>query len=1088
MSDKLYKISIEKLLKWILEEEKTNRIFGYYKDLFFIPADNQPFKLLKFGHNISTPFGVAAGPHTQLSQNIVLSWLFGARYIELKTVQILDEIKVSKPCIAMNDEGYNCEWSQELKIKESFDEYLNAWIIIHILRDKFGWNEFDDMIFNMSIGYNLSGIKSDSIQWFIDKMTNAESEIAEKVKSISKFYPRASEINIPKTISNSVTLSTMHGCPSYEIESIGKYLIEEKKLHTIIKLNPTLLGKDTVREILNQKLNYDIEVPDSAFEHDLMYEDAVKIIKILQTLAKNENVDFGLKLTNTLETVNKSGFLPDSEKMVYMSGRALHPISINLAAKLQNDFHAKLDISFSAGVDTFNFSKTIACGLKPITVCSDLLKPGGYSRLPQYIKMLQDEMQKFDSKNLVDFIKQTSEKNTYENAILKNLNEYAKDVLEDKRYTKSFIKNESIKTNRVLTQIDCIHAPCIESCAISQNVPDYMYYTSVRDYDSAFSIITDENPLPNITGMVCDHLCQSKCTRVNIDNSLLIREIKRFISANHFNENHKKINSRIKTKIAIIGAGPSGLSAAYFLIQAGFKVEIFEEKTSAGGMVSYAIPKFRIDRNQMLKDIERIKNLGVIFHFDFHIDKEKFNEIKNNFDYIYLAVGAQKGKSLNINGENLPNVFDQISFLKKINSGQNINLGKDVAIIGGGNSAMDAARTAKRIVGNGNVSVIYRRTQKEMPADKEEIKALLDEEIKLIELTVPEQILQSGNKLKLICTKVKLLHSENDKRGRLEKIPNSESELFFDSIITAIGQDVDIDFYNTSSSEISKNFEENILIGGDFKRGADSLINAIADGKEAANSIISRENQKINFQLKNRSEISLHDYQLKLSKRIYGNKQPSLNINERNNFQLVHPLIDEEFAVTEASRCLMCNDICNICVSVCPNIANQFFIAEPENFKYAIISFKNDSWEISGQKNFIASQKYQIINIADFCNECGNCDTFCPTSGAPYKIKPRFSLSRDSFYKEDNIYFIEGDEINYKLNNKISVLKNVDGKLIFKNDDLEVVLKKDFSIISIQRKNKQLLNFDMQIIAKMYYYLKYLKTQPIFINEFENVL
>ena len=253
MSDKFFRISIEQLFNWILAEEKEGRIFGLYKELLFTPRKDDPFRMQRYGQLLETPIGVAAGPHTQLAHNIIASWLCGARYLELKTVQTLDEIEVKKPCIDMEDEGYNCEWSQELKVHDSFDEYLNAWILLHILKHKFGWDETEPgFIFNISVGYDLAGILNPNVQWFLDKMNNCKNELDEKIEKLIPLYPAIKEIKISPLLSDNVTLSTMHGCPPNEIEKIGKYLIEERKLHTAIKLNPTLLGPDKVRHILNE--------------------------------------------------------------------------------------------------------------------------------------------------------------------------------------------------------------------------------------------------------------------------------------------------------------------------------------------------------------------------------------------------------------------------------------------------------------------------------------------------------------------------------------------------------------------------------------------------------------------------------------------------------------------------------------------------------------------------------------------------------------------------------------------------------------------------------------------------------------------
>ncbi|MDZ7765969.1 MAG: putative selenate reductase subunit YgfK [Melioribacteraceae bacterium] len=1000
MQDKLHIYPIDKVLKWILSEEKDGRIFGYYNDLFFKPGSNDSFKGKRYNQSLGTPLGVAAGPHTQLSQNIVLSWLFGARYIELKTVQVLDEIEVAKPCIDMYDEGYNCEWSQELRIEESLDQYIDAWILLHILSDKFGYDL--ETIFNISVGYDLKGIKSEKVDTFLRKMKDASSEIEGKIEKLKNIYPRITEINIPHKISDNVTLSTMHGCPPDEIEAIGKHLMNEYKFHTAVKLNPTILGKEKLREILNGKLDYKITIPDEAFEHDLKFEDAKNLINELLNCAEANNVEFGLKLTNTLESLNPSQMIPDDQKMVYMSGRSLHPLTVNVAALLQNEYNGKLDLSFSGGADAFNFADIVACNLTPVTVCSDLLRPGGYSRLPQYLSNLQNEMERVNASSIDEFIINKSSKDEYVSAALENLNNYAEAVIKDDRYKKSFAKHQDIKTNRELTELDCIHPPCVEACAIDQDVPEYLHHIANAKFSDAFDTIVRENPLPNITGMVCDHLCQAKCTRMNIDNSLLIRELKRFAAEKESNHFDKHSSKSLGKKVAVIGAGPSGLSAAYFLALEGVNLEVFEAHGFGGGMVSSTIPKFRINDELMELDVKNIESLGVKIHFNHTITKDEFEEIKSKFDFIYLAIGAQKGKKLEIEGEESEGVFDQIKFLEMIKLGEKINLGKSAAVIGGGNSAMDAARTAQRLVSNGEgVTLLYRRTINEMPADKEEIEELIHEGIKVVELTAPKKIEKIGDKLRLTCIKMKLGDEDDSGRRRPVEIPNSDYDLEFDSIITAIGQEVNLDFLPNKKLEINPNTKEteikNVFAGGDAVRGADSLINAMGDGKDAAKIILSKIEQEYNAAKPALVKIELHEYQKKLSQRVYGKDLQSIPLEQRNSFDLVNPVMDEATAVEEASRCLYCDEICNICVSVCPNLANVYYEIVPFKKKYPQINFENGDYKVAGWDEFEVNQKYQIININDFCNECGNCDTFCPTSGAPYKVKPKFALSKESF-------------------------------------------------------------------------------------------
>ncbi len=1086
MSDKLYSLPIEKLIGWILEEEKHGSIFGIPKELFFNPENSNKFKIKRYGETLETPLGVAAGPHTQMAQNIVVAWLTGSRYIELKTVQTLDELEVTKPCIDMTDEGYNCEWSQELKIDKSFNEYLNAWIAVHILRDKlFGEKDERGFIFNMSVGYDLQGIMKPNVQYFLDKMNNAEPELSKRIEKIAEFYPRVKDLNIPSQISNSVTLSTMHGCPPDEIESIAKYLITERKLNTAVKLNPTLLGKDELREILNEKLGYETVVPDIAFEHDLKFDDAVGIISRLTETAKENGVEFGLKLTNTLESLNGTKFLPEKEKMVYMSGRALHPISVNLAAKLQNHFNGELDISFSAGVDAFNVADVLACGIKPVTVCSDLLKPGGYGRMAQYFEEIEKQMNALNAENVLDLVRRKNGSNAnYKNAALENLNEYAQKVLTETRYKKEIFKYDSIKTNRKLTVYDCVYAPCTETCAISQDVPEYMWHTANGNYEKAFEAILKANPLPNVTGMVCDHLCQTKCTRMNYDNALLIREIKRFAAereSDNFKLEPKEPNG---IKIAIIGAGPSGLSAAYFLALEGCEVEVFEAKENAGGMAKNAIPVFRIKDDNLAKDVENIKSLGVKFHFNYEIDKEKFNEFLTTYDYVYIAVGAAKGKKLGIEGEELKGVYDQLVFLEKVKYNPVLNIGKNVAVIGGGNSAMDAARTAKRLVGkDGEVTLVYRRTIREMPADREEIEALIEEGVKILELSAPEKIERRNGKLALVCSKMKLGKADASGRARPEKIKGSEFALEFDSIITAIGQETVADFFPLPSLQIDEVTNEtqieNVFAGGDAVRGADSLINAIADGQKAAKIIAERFGRKLNLTTEKEKKYTRAEQRVKASRRVYGARLPVIPIELRTSFEMVHPTLSEEQAKEEASRCLYCSDICDVCVTVCPNLANVSIDAKPFEIKYPVVRFVSGKVEIIERKTFRAQQATQIINIGDFCNECGNCNTFCPTAGAPYKTKPKFYLTEESFNAEDNCYYLSGNVLKFKRDGKTLEAKFSENLVEISDGDFSAVIdKNNFEIVNVNPSNVEFYDFGK--VAEMIFLYENLSGVSVF--------
>jgi putative selenate reductase len=827
------------------EKEKRGTIFGLSKDQFFVPSSTDPYKVQVDGSVQETPIGVAAGPHTQMSQNIISAWLTGARHIELKTVQYNDRIEVTKPCIDMEDEGYNCEWSQELRIEDSFNQYLDAWILIHLLRDRFKWNKNNEkgFIFNVSIGYDLQSILSKKIQWFLDKYDNCAADIEKKREKLLKCYPEVKEIVIPERMSNSFTLSLMHGSPPEEIERIGHYLIEERKFNTSIKLNPTLLGMSMLRKILNEKLGYRVIVPDAAFKHDLKYDDALKIIDSLKSISKKNNVSFRIKLTNTLETINLRKTLPEKEEIIYMSGRALHPIAINLAAKLQSDFKGELDISFAGGVDYLNICDVIACGMAPVTVCTDILKPGGYHRLLQYLEKIEIELEKFKASNICEYIKSKAgnKKDDLNTAALKNLKTYAEKSIEQKYYKKEFFPDKNIKRDRKLTYFDCISAPCVEQCATDQNIPEYLYLTSRRDYREALQTILKTNAFPSVTALICDHLCQQRCTRINYDNPIMIKDIKRFISEkSRFKELKNRVNKKISTKVAIIGAGPSGLSCAYFLILEGFQVEVFEARSFAGGMLSYVIPEFRLPAEKIARDINRIEELGVKIHYNTNVHKQLFEKLKREYDFIYISSGAQKSKRLWIEGEESNRVTDALTFLSQIKRGENISHGKDIAIVGGGNSAIDAARTALMTNKNrGNVTIIYRRSRNEMPADKDEVAAAFSEGIGLLELTALSSIKEVNEKIKLQCCKMRLGEMDETSRPKPFKIEGSEFELVFDFLIYAVGQNIDIDFFKKNNKE-----NKNIFIGGDAFRGSSTLINAVGDGKKCAEKIIKAAKKK----------------------------------------------------------------------------------------------------------------------------------------------------------------------------------------------------------------------------------------------------
>lgn len=952
------------------------------------------------------PVRIRSLPRTSLS-----AWLCGARYIELKTVQVLDELNVAKPCIDMADEGYNCEWSQELKLDQSFEEYLKAFVLLYVLRDMLNLpveaepGKGPGFIFNMSAGYNLEGIKSPAVQRFLDRMENAEEDVKRIKAGLAPLYPAIEKMPIPARLSDNLTVSTMHGCPPDEVESIGRYFITERKYNTTIKLNPTLLGPERLRDILNTQLGYDVCVPDEAFGHDLKYNDGVAIIRNLAAAAETAGVAFGLKLTNTLETANEKQNLPRSEGMVYMSGRSLHPISINLAERLQQEFDGKLDIAFSAGVDTFNVADTLACGLRPITMSSDILKPGGYGRLHQYLDTLRAEMRKAGAHTIAEWEKSRSP--IAGNPGFANLVSYAAAVLgKHSRYHKERFPYVSVKTERPLPRFDCAAAPCMSGCPAEQDIPRYLDAVARGDFELAWRVITATNPFPNVQGMACNHQCQSRCTRINYDKPLMIREVKRFVAEKMAEAASGVPAAQTGKRAAVIGAGPAGLSCARFLAAQGVEVHLYEEKPVLGGMAGDAIPAFRLTGDSLRRDIDAILKLGVRLHKDTPVDAALFDTLAEENDAVYIAVGAQESLPLGIPGEDAARVLDQLSFLSAVRRCEPTGIGSHAVVIGAGNSAMDCARAARRLVGeNGSVTIAYRRTRKEMPADIEEIEAALDEGVRIVELCAPEEVLADGGRVSgLRCRRMRLVPDPDG--GRPRPVPTDETfTLGADTLIVSIGQRVKAGFLPDTMTlkadpHTSQTSLPNVFAGGDAVRGAATLINAVADGRHAAETILARlglSAQAATATPSDERRPDLDGLRIRQATRVMGPALPERSPEDRLDFDPAIRTLTEEEAMDESRRCLQCDLVCNVCTTVCPNRANVALLSLPMPHPVQVAVRDGDGVRVETLSNRRLEQSYQIVNIADACNECGNCATFCPSAGAPYRDKPRIHLSRESF-------------------------------------------------------------------------------------------
>ncbi len=1021
MSDIMIPVKFKKLLYWILEEyKKETTIFGIHQEKFYRKPDRSYFTI--FGEKCETALGPAAGPHTQQAPNIVAAYLTGCRFFELKTVQILDQLDIEKPCIEATDEGYNTEWSTELTVSQAYEEYVKAWFLLNVLNKMFGLSQLDEraFIFNMSVGYDLKGIKSPKIDNFIEDLKNAsnhpvfrECQVVLKEAIHVGDIPNISDPDFVETISpnisHSITLSTMHGCPPEDQEAICRYLMKEKKLHTFLKMNPTLHGYKYVKEVFN-KLGFEhITLKEESFIHDMQWEPAVKMLDVLIPFAKEQGVEFGAKLSNTLAVANDQGMLPTDE--MYMSGRALFPLTINLAKKLSHQYKGELPVSYAGGANFFNVKELYEIGIRPITIATDVLKPGGYLRFTQMAKLLDEGMIQAPS-DKIDLAK---------------LDALAEQALEGKRYYYEAKSQEPMKLDKKLEMLKCFTAPCVESCPINQDVPEYIRLIGEKRCPEAFELILSKNPLPYITGYICDHKCMLKCVRNDYEDPVLIRELKRVAAEKGFSRYMEKMKSNIKPngiKVAVIGAGPAGLSSACFLARQGFDVTVFDNTGKIGGTVVHTIPGFRIPAWAIENDIELIKHVGVKFelNYDGKIDVAALKAA--GFKYANLAIGAWKSRILPLEGD-ASKVYETIKFLQDWNNNKTaIHLGKNVAVVGGGNSAMDGARAAVKTPGVENVYIIYRRTIKEMPADREELENALKDGVVFKELINPVS-LKNGI---LKCQVMKL--GEPDSSGRRRPVPVKGKfvELKIDSVLSAIGEMVDYDLLKQNGiavdergtirvNEFNETSVENVFIAGDAYRGPSTVVESIADGQAVAKGILAKEGIDL-------ERVEPEDYEFD-----YANRIKEIRAKKGVIKPTVETLNTDEEIMAETRRCLECNFICNKCVEVCPNRAN---------IAIKVPGFKDENL---------------ILHLDGFCNECGNCGTFCPYDGAPYKDKLTLFWNEEHMKVNPNNGFrliSEGNGVQFKLRlaDQSYILKmDKSGKLKSLETENQIKCKQSFDAI-----------------------------------------
>ena len=971
MGDLMRPLPFATLVEWALAEHRRHgSVFGLRPEHVFHPGERRVRDAC--GHTLATPVGPAAGPHTQLAQNIVTAWLAGARVVELKTVQVLDgdavRAAVPKPCINAQDEGLNCEWSTELTVAQAFAEYVHAHLAIAVLAAELALD--DDVAFNASVGYDLAGLQQPVMDGFIDGLHDASATPAYReamawldahLEGFSRF-DRAHLERISPQVCDTVTISTMHGCPAGEIERMAEHLLA-KGLHTWVKCNPTMLGHDLTRHTLDDLGYAHLVFDDHHFVDDLQLADAVAMFTRLQQRARAAGLVFGVKLSNTLPNDVTHDELPAPE--MYLSGRALLPLTLTLAATLARAFGGSLPISYAGGADATNVADLVRTGIQPVTVCTTLLKPGGYARLRQLAELSSAVM---TDAGPVDV-----------DAVTALASRVTADPRTHKRHRE---KVGSRKTGSALALTDCFTAPCEHGgCPIEQQVPTYLALAAAGRQHDAFRVVARDNTAPTVTGVLCSEPCRHHCTRLDYDAGVDIRGVKlgtADAAEDDFIATMPSFPAEVDARAAVVGAGPAGIAAAVFLRRNGIAVDVFERLDGPYGIVRRIIPTFRITREQVDRDHRLAVATGVEFHFGCDPDYD-LADLRGRFDHVVLATGAWgRGVSPVATGGEL--VRDALDFLWEAQTPDGPRAGPRVAVIGAGDVAMDCARTALRTDGVEHVTLVYRRTEPFMPAAQEDVDAVRAEGIEVLELLAP--IAWDGAVLR--CERTELAAWAADGR-RSTRGTGVFVDLPFDTVIGATGATIDASGYLANGVAVDEqgrprlapDFAAQVAGGvtevyvvGDGRAGPDTVVRAIADGKAVARAVLRRHGIRPDFDDAAAPVFTARD----------------LLLGRRG------VLAGRATGPAEAARCLRCDEVCEICVEVCPNRANV---------AVAVPGF---------------TDQHQVVHLDGLCNECGNCGTFCPTAGLPYRDKLTVFWSREDFDASRNVGVLRrGDDYVVRL-------------------------------------------------------------------------
>lgn len=474
---------------------------------------------------------------------------------------------------------------------------------------------------------------------------------------------------------------------------------------------------------------------------------------------------------------------------------------------------------------------------------------------------------------------------------------------------------------------DCV-APCAETCPANVDIQLYLRHVADGNFAAALEVIKDRNPFPVVCGRVCPHPCEDQCRRGLVDAPVAINHVKRFVADWDMEKDiswSPKKKPATGKKIAVVGAGPSGLAAAYYSAIQGHDITVFERQPYAGGMMRYGIPEYRLPKKLLDKEIHTITSLGVKIMTEKALGQHiQLAELQREFDAVYLAIGSWCATPMKLEGEQAPGVWLGIQYLEQVTKGVELVLG-DTVVVGGGNTAIDCARTALR-KGASSVKLVYRRTREEMPAESYEVEEALHEGVDMLFLMAPEKIETAGSKKLLHCIKMKL--GEPDQSGRRRPVPIEGSEVILeaDTIIGAIGQSTDTAFLKQGlsiklnkwkdievKSESLQTSVPNVFAGGDCVTGPATVIQAVAAGRRAAETMdsfimkgyIPKQNTDYSCNRGSLEELPRGEFEQlpQLPRRA----MPAISLAERkDNFDEVELGYSRQVAQSEAARCLEC--------------------------------------------------------------------------------------------------------------------------------------------------------------------------------------